>query len=151
MFEIAGTLSMASAGAATPSFDLNGRRIQDLGDLDRRAETLLFGMVPGVAAARTNFVVFSWPPNSPGVEGLADALVALPDEQVGDTLARFMLAHVENTFFAPSWWGSLSDLQKAEVLRLSALFQPEDEPSIVGRPRLVDWRVASKTVRHAGA
>lgn len=110
----------------------------------------MFGMVPGIGGGHRNFVVFSWLPNSPGVEALIDSIVNLPDDQVGDALARFMIAHVENTFFLPSWWESLSDIQKGEVLRLSALIEPEDELTILGKPSLVDWKIVSMKVRRAG-
>lgn len=151
VFEIGGPLSIASAGSATPSYDLSGARIQNLADFERRGQVLMFGMVPGARGTNANFVVFSWPPNSDGIEALVGSIVSLQDEEKGDVLARFMCAHVENTFLSPSWWEALSDLQKAEVLRLSALIDPEDERFIRGRPRIVDWSVVRSTVRHAGA
>lgn len=151
VFTIEGELSIASSGSATPSFDLNAYRIQDLSDLEVPAQALFFGIVSGPPGTRTNYVVFSWPPRCPAIEALVDSIIGLPPDRQGDALARFMLAHVENTYFAPWWWNSLSDLQQTEVLRLSALFFPEDEVTILGRPRLVDWRVVGSEVRRPGA
>jgi hypothetical protein len=151
VFEVAGALSIASAGSATPSFDLQENRIQDLGDLSRRVEPVMFGMVPGVDGSGRNLVVFSWPPACPGIEALMVSMAVLPVEQLGDALARFMLAHVENTFFSPRWWNSLTEPQKKEVLRLSALIQPDDEKRILGEPKLVDWEVVNVALRPAGA
>lgn len=145
VFEIEGPLSLASAGTATPTFDLQGQQLQDLGDMARPVQPVMFGMVGGVG--RSNYVVFAWPPESTAIPQLMDSFILLGDEDLGDTLARFMLAHVENSYVSPEWWGTLSELQKAEILRLSALFRPEDERTILGRPRLVDWEVASRTLR----
>jgi hypothetical protein len=151
VFEITGPLSLASAGSATPSFDLSGNRIQDLGDFSRRVEPLMFGMVPGMQGSGRNFVVFSWPPACLGIEALVTSLASLQLAQIGDALARFMLAHVENTYFSADWWGALSVSQKSEAIRLSALMLPDDEKTILGEPKLVDWKVASMRVRLAGA
>jgi len=111
----------------------------------------MFGMVPNVDGANTNFVVFSWPPACPAIDALIASFDGVPTDQAGEALARFMLAHVENTYFAVQWWNALTALQRTEVLRLSALMLPEDEKTILGRPRLVEWRLVKKQIRFAGA
>ena len=69
-FEIAGRLSIASAGSATPSYDLSPKRIQNLRDFSQRVQPIMFGMVPTVDAGGSNFVVFSWPPACPAIDAL---------------------------------------------------------------------------------
>lgn len=149
VFAVKGELSIASAGSATPSFDFNGRRIQDLGDVSRRAQPVMFGIVPGPPGSGLNNIVFSWPPDCPAIDTLMDSFMSLPEDRKADALARFMLAHVENTFFSASWWKSLSELQRSEVNRLAAMVFPEDEKKIISRPKLVDWELVSASVRRA--
>jgi hypothetical protein len=150
VFEINGPLSLASSGSATPSFDLTGKRIQNLGDVSRRVEPIMFGMVPG-RSSEHNYVVFSWPPACPSIEALIETFTISPSAEIGDALARFMLAHVENTFFSADWWNALSNFQKAEIYRLSAVIYPNDERTILGSPRLVDWQDVNTRIRLARA
>ena len=149
VFKVAGPLSVASAGSATPSFDFSRQRIQNLADFTRRVQPVMFGIVPD--AKNSNFVVFSWPPACQAIDHLIASFEGLPTDEVGDALARFMFAHVENTYFAHGWWNALSALQRAEVIRLSALMLPKDEKTILGRSRLVEWQLVDKHVRFAGA
>ena len=53
VFEINGSLSLASSGSATPSFDLTGKRIQNLGDPSRRLEPVMFAWSPAPLVGAT--------------------------------------------------------------------------------------------------
>lgn len=150
VFRIDGTLGIASAGCANPSWTLSNERVQDLTDTARRAQPLLLGMVPAEPGSGSNYVVFSWPPDCPGIERFVLSVTNLPREQRANALVRIMLAHLESTFCSTEWWRGLSVAQQAEVIRLAEVFGPDEEKTILGALKLVDWSVSTTTFRSAG-
>lgn len=147
-FDVAGSLAVAGAGSATPSFGWGGNRIQDLADKGKRMQPVYFGAATS-ARPGVNHLVFAWPPNCPAIENLFFEATELPLYDLPDLLARFIVMHVENVFISPNWWDESGEARRSEFLRLAAILSPDDEKDLRGIPKLVDWQVVGIHYRSA--
>jgi len=148
IYRLEGRLRVAAAGAASPSYDMRGQMIQDLGDLSTPVQTVMFGLVPN--DENSNNLVFSWPPESTTMSRLMLMLHETPTDRLAEQLLRFTLAHVENCFFSQEWWSSLSLIQQHEFLRVSAVITPDDERDAFQGPVLARWKAQPVSFRLPG-
>jgi hypothetical protein len=139
-----GEMCVASAGSATPSFDLLGNRIQSLSDLDKPIEGVYFGML---ASGQNQFhIVFMWYGDCLASEKFVESMWSYSADRLANIVVQLMFGHVENTFFSSDWWMNLGDAEQKEVIRLAKILDPEDEPSIVSGANLVPWKLLDVSV-----
>lgn len=107
------TLPVVACCAFHPEFDLNGARLQRLGQekVELDVVTLTVTAFDGNTVA-----VFGWigPDNGPA-RSLANSLVALDNVRIADALVRLLFIHSDNVFLKPSWWNGLPDEKKAAL------------------------------------
>ncbi len=97
-----------------PSYDLEGRIIQDIDDIDTDTEYFSMNCIND---SKGGLIHFAWPADSI-LDGYFLPL-ARYGERLLDFLLQFVLAYSENHGFNQSWWQSLSELQKR---RLKTIF-----------------------------
>jgi len=138
-----GTWCVASTGMATPDFDLKGRKLQNLEDLDVVIEPLMFNMMPidsnGFAA------IFSWPATTSSGRRFIESLIDRNDvgEAIPQAVVRFMFGWIENTYFSPRWWENLEDTVRYVIAELAMAYPPTPELLRPNDHPLVDWELVS--------
>lgn len=98
-------LPIVACGAFHPEFDLNGKRLQQLG----QDKFVLDHVTLTVTTFEENtVVVFGWigPPNGPA-RTLVKSFLATDDSRKADALVRLLFIHTDNVFLRPSWWAAL--------------------------------------------
>ncbi len=133
-----GHLSVASTGAPTPTFDLDGNRLQVLHDMTANVEPLFYATVPTGSGGAVAFV---WRREMDAPRRFVDSLLSQSRAELPDLLVEFMFTHVENTYFARTWWEGLSSLQRASIRKYAAIFNPYYDQPKYQSLSLVDWTV----------
>lgn len=92
-----GDLCIASTGAVSPNWDLNGAPLQVLHDPTAPQHTLLFGVVavPGGGA-----VVLTWAKGESAPWHFLKSFLEQGQEKLPGLLVQFMFAYVRNTYFS---------------------------------------------------
>jgi len=140
------TPTIVCGGLASPSFDFDGTRLQNLDVLgvDRFA-VISFSLV---ATEAGGVAVYSWRPEDDAVAvPFTESLLRVPTKRQADALVRFAYETVENTFAAPEWWEGLSKSKRVGLeARLSSGASPEHptQPAALKDDgvRYVDWQVS---------
>ena len=98
-------LPIVGCGGFMPEFDFAGRPLQWLGRPSESLEhvTLNLGVLNGRSVA-----ILGWlgPPSGPAAD-FVSSFVALPQDQLADSLVQLAFEHVENIYLRPSWWQNL--------------------------------------------
>lgn len=117
IFEFVAPLPFMFAGAWSPFTDVYGQKLQ-AGYMDELLEQIFVSTFAGDTNA---MICVSWR-NIDGAPGrvIADQLMALPDGQIASALLQFVMKHVENVFFNPDWFQTLSDNHKERLNQLAA-------------------------------
>ncbi|MGP3725267.1 hypothetical protein [Cereibacter sphaeroides] len=106
-------LPVVACCAFHPEFDLNGARLQQLGQdkVELDVVTLTVTAFDGNTIA-----VFGWigPDNGPA-RSLTNSLVSADNARIADALVRLLFIHSDNVFLKPSWWDGLPDKHKAAL------------------------------------
>lgn len=103
------------AGAWTPFTDLFGNNIQD-GRSPLPLEQLI---VSSFIDKEFSYICISWvsTPNSPG-DIISNQISNIPKEKLASICLQFFQKHLENIFYNPNWFNSLSDSNKSLISRL---------------------------------
>jgi hypothetical protein len=142
LFRFNGTLSVASTGSINPDWDIQGKRIQDLGSLNEAMQ----GLTYGIAVDEKGFsVVFSWPHDFSLIAHFIDQISRLDGSSLATALIIFMFAYSENTYFSSSWWNGLRTAQRARLRDLALNPIQYGSPVNYKGSSLVDWRLETVT------
>lgn len=108
--------NMMFSGIMYPDFDFQGRKLQDLSDLESNLRLITFCAAP---SGEGWVFIFSWHEDYADicrhfVRSLALQSAGSP-EAIGDILFRLVISGCENLVIAPSWWDSLDEIKKENV------------------------------------
>src|SRR5207248_31100 len=117
-----GELCLATAGTPTPNLDLAGKTLQVLHDSAAAVQHLHLTVVD--FAGSGVLVVFGWRNENPAPRQFVDSLLSLSHELLGSYATQYAFAHLENIYFASSWWHALTEEQRLHVTRLAANSNP---------------------------
>lgn len=117
-----GDLCLATSGTPTPNRDLSGASLQILHDPTSPVQH----MHVSVASFRSTevLVVIGWRREHGAPERLVHSLLSLRRELLGSYIAQYVFAHLENVYFAESWWERLSRNQQTHIQSLAANTNP---------------------------
>lgn len=127
LIEFTKTFPIQCAAAWSPTNDINGDELQDLGTTPRTPATATIG---SFAANGKSYFLLSWLKDSSVVASkIADSIVALPCNKVAGVIAALLVQTSENCHFAPGWYDSLSDAGKRWLEAQGNPFIPTPPPS----------------------
>lgn len=135
-----GSLSLATAGAPTPTQDLDGHALQTLHDRGARLEHLFVSVV---GASGSPIVVFGWLREHTAPARMVESLLAVPEEALPSYVAQFIFAHLENVYFSVEWWNGLSSELQEHIRSLAGNANPYYFPPAYVTTPIVPWRVIS--------
>lgn len=132
------------SGYMNPQWTFDGEQIQDLADLEVRAESLSCSLI---CSGDRGCAFFAWlNTNERSCRSLLKSLLRLGPDKIPDAVVRFISSSFENQFMRPSWWNDLGPIrQQALVQRFSDTVNPRQlHPSNYLRydfRHYVDWTV----------
>lgn len=98
-------LPIVACGAFHPEFDLNGIRLQQLG---QDSFELDFVTLTVTTFEETTIVVFGWiGPQKGPARALVDSFLAIKNSRKADAIVRLLFIHTDNLFLRQSWWAEL--------------------------------------------
>jgi hypothetical protein len=110
--EFDSVLPLVSCGAFFPEFDLFGKRVGSLG-----APVPLDPLVLNLTVLNARSVLFlGWIGDGGPPEKFAESFARIPDVEKANAAVRLAIEHVENTYCRPSWWNSLSESHRRDVI-----------------------------------
>jgi hypothetical protein len=115
VFESSQIIPVVVSSVLSPIADFNGNKIQNLGDLSIKAESVTFNTINSDGKG---FVVFSWLKSSEVIKGFITSLLALDYVDIFSALVRFFFGLAENTYMSPKWWDSLEDNMRDKIKEL---------------------------------
>ena len=133
------------SGGFAPEYDFHGNLLQDYLNLQKNLESLYFSLVP---FEKVGVAVFGWMENegSACLKFIKTLHELKAENEIGNALIRFIFDSLENTFFKPSWWDSLSNHEK-DVLQnkvLSGALERRKKNCLIDDGlRVVNWKVTS--------
>lgn len=105
-------MPVAVSSMCAPICDFKCKMVQDLGDLNVAAESVVFN---SFSSDGKGYVVFSWLKESNIILGFIDSLLALGKDDIFSSLVRFFFGVAENTFISPTWWNGLEIRQRNKI------------------------------------
>lgn len=106
--------TVMGSGGFNPEYDFAGRALQDLTDLSKSTRLLTVSSFYG---GHTGFVVLAWTKDGDDVcRAFANSLATIPDTDLTEAIVALMFEHLENIQVQPTWWESLSGVQKTALL-----------------------------------
>lgn len=116
VIEFDGRLPFMVAGAWSPLSDLNGATLQNA-YVDELLEQIFFASFSGDVV---DFICVSWRDthDAPG-QFIASQIAELPEDQKANLCLQFMVKHVENIFFDPTWFYGLNQMQRTLLDKLA--------------------------------
>lgn len=110
VIEFDGWLPVMFAGAWSPFTDLHGAPLQ-IGYVDELLQQVFFASFVGDPG---DFICVSWreTPDAPG-KVIADQIDALSDDKKANLCLQFVVKHIENIFFNPTWFEGLNQRHSA--------------------------------------
>jgi hypothetical protein len=138
--EFSGPLSLATAGAPTPTEDLDGRPLQSLHDSNTPIQHMYLSIVscPDGAA-----VVFGWRKDHSAPQRMVDSLLAVSEELLATYITQYVFAHLENVCFASCWWGSLDTASRLHLRSLAGIPSPYYKPPTYIEREFTPWKLAT--------
>lgn len=114
--EFENTLPFAFSGAWSPFTDIHGHELQ-YGYSDTNLEQVCF---TSHATSQGTVICISWKKknSSPG-EAIANQIMAIPNDMKASIILQFVIKHVENIFFNPRWFTSLSSPCRLQLDKLA--------------------------------
>ena len=104
------------SGAVNPDFDFNGKRIQDLGDLEAVPNLLAMN---SFYDGQKGYVVMSWlEHSSEAPKMLMQSFLEKPSADHEKYLVQYMFKNFENCFIAPYWWDKTAESDKKSLIDL---------------------------------
>lgn len=131
-----GPCNVATAGCFFPDFDLDGRQLQNLYNLEDTPEPLI---VTTVTTSRGGAVCFTFLRNAVAPVEFLRSLESRPRERIASTVVQLLFGYFENTFFDWDWWGRLRPMQQAHIRRLAGTTQTYGRPIPLIASRLIHW------------
>jgi len=141
-----GIPSVLCSAGQFPVFDFLGNRLQDLGDIKRRADHITFSLI---ATDSGEVAIFGWFGKSLAAESLIKSLHLQTDDQIVHSIVRYVFEFFENAYYSPDWWESLSiDVKQtlqARFNKASNLFEERKANCLLDDGlRVVNWKVCSR-------
>jgi hypothetical protein len=133
-----GDISVASTGVVGPDFDIHGNRLQNLDDLSKDIEGLMFGVVSTVTGGA---FVFSWPSDFKICTQFVESLLSESQTDMPSLLIEFMFGYVENTYFSKAWWDSLDKTKQTRISMLANTPVQYGHYINYSRMNFVNWRI----------
>lgn len=135
-----GTLCFATSGATTPNQDMHGVPLQTLHDPNSQLEHLYVSVVADQQSAR---VVLGWRQGHSAPKKLVDSLLATPGALLPAYFVQYVFAHLENVYFSPAWWDSLSTQDQDRIRELAGNANAYYSPPHYAATPTVPWSLSS--------
>lgn len=129
-----GKPAMAATGVFTPDFDLSGRWIQRLDNIDSECELLCLSLLPEHEATH---LVFVWRRGDTAPLRFVDSLLARPPEKLARLVPQLCLGYVENCYFSHQWWNSQSVVRQERLARFARFMSTAPLPLVAHE--FMDW------------
>lgn len=138
------------SGALFVETDFEGNEFDNLAKADERLPDLL--AFSSFASGTNGKIAFVW--SDVSVNGFCDSFIKsldrIPDVDLPHAIMRFIFEHIENCYFRPDWWESLSEPDKE---RLMARIETSADPFTKRSPkclcddgvRIVQWKVIGRS------
>jgi len=110
-FEFKEPLPVMGSGGFTPVYDLTGKKIQDLSNLNVAAETIFYS---SFASENKGVFCMVWINEvSTAAKQFAESLTELNDTEIANAIISTLFANCENIYLSPDWWDKLpKEVQK---------------------------------------
>lgn len=136
--EFSGLLSLATAGAPTPTVDLAGEPLQTLHDPHTPLQHLYLSIVSSEGGAA---VVFGWRRDHAAPRRMVESLLAVSESLLATYIAQYVFAHLENVCFARSWWDSLDPISQLHLRQLAGITSPYYSPPTYIEREVTPWNL----------
>ncbi|MES2674460.1 MAG: SEC-C domain-containing protein [Pseudomonadota bacterium] len=117
---------VAVSSILCPDVDFEGNVIQNLSDLTVIPECIIFN---SFSSDGKGFIVFSWLSGLKIIDGFVASLMNT-DEGFFSAILRFFFSVSENIYISPTWWNSLTKVQRDNLTRRVMVgvnpFEPEE-------------------------
>lgn len=118
VIEFADILPIACSGAFLPEKDFEGRRLQNLSELEKVLDILCFSIF---VSENRSYAVFTWVQGSDAsCSQFISSLKTVANERLFPVLVQFSCVTFENVFFSPVWWEQLDTSKQAIITELLA-------------------------------
>lgn len=135
--EIKGENILAACGAISPDFDVSGRKIQSIINLQQTYEHMSISLIN--ERNKIIFIMF-WPKSYTKIANFVNSLCELTHQEIIKNIFAMTLGYLENVYFSEKWWLSLSDQQKKEISILATyIFYGEKNPRLSFMP--ANWQI----------
>lgn len=115
VIEFSKPLPVMCSGTIFPDQDLNGEKLQDLGDLSVIPDQLSFSSFFG---GEFGVVVFSWlSDHEAACKAFIESLKSIPDGFIIQTVLSLFFAYCENIHIAPDWWEGQTAESKETLIK----------------------------------
>ena len=105
---------MASASIAL-EIDFNGKHIQSLDSTNKKVSSIIFNLV---SFNKKGFFIISWiNEHSKLANDFISSLTSYNDDRIGDLIVGFIYTFCENVYASPSWWDSLNEGCKEDIIK----------------------------------
>lgn len=147
-FSMSSAWNCQFAGAFFPDYDFCGNELQDLGEIEKPLDLMIFFTAPGFNGWTINF---GW--HSSSQHSCAQLVNSIHEcirsgSLISDLLFRFVFKCCENNMFRISWWDSLS--KKDKMIICQGVFETIDPTSelknnylVSGLENISDWKVST--------
>jgi hypothetical protein len=139
VFDFDGPLQITTCGGVSPTHDFAGHLLQELADLNRRAEWLTVNIVPRSSGGS---IVLGYRSCDSAPRALVEDLKRLTSDRLVQVLPQFVFAHLENTYFSGEWWDNLTVHQKTVIARHAANPNAYDNRPVYAEIDLLAWRMS---------
>ncbi len=134
------------SGLTTPTFDFDGKRIQDYSDLTTPLNSISLTLF---RSSENGFAVFTWLVDDDvfAVKLLESLLDRGTSMAISNGIVRFVFGNFENFYVSPRWWTAIGSEKQAELIGLfhvaaDLLDDRDAEFWTPGCGESVDWRIA---------
>lgn len=117
VIESASPLPIVVSSITNPTHDFENKYLQDLANLEEKAEQLVFN---AFTSERKGIVVFSWLKKAKVIDKFMNSLLEIDKKDMFSYLVNFFFSCAENTFISPDWWNTLNTEQQQKI---EALFK----------------------------
>jgi len=138
VFFFEGDICIVSTGTVHTDFDVHGVRLQDISDLNRRAEALAFGIV---STDTGGAFVFSWLAEFQACNRFVRSILEREVGEIPSVLVEFIFAYVANTYFSEKWWRGLDETRRARIMELAGTIIQYGRPVNYSPETFVDWKM----------
>lgn len=127
VIESASPLPIVVSSITNPTHDLKDEHLQDLANLEKAAEQLVFN---AFTSNDKGFVVFSWLKTAEVIDRFMNSLPEIDKKDIFSYLVKLFFSSAENTFISPDWWNTLNTehQQKIEALFKISTNYTEERP-----------------------